>query len=121
KKWAAHTNLGAVINQLQQLATPDAAVLVADYINPSMAEQLKEAGVQYIDRVGNAYINQPPLYIYIKGNRPEAKANSKTKTGKAFQLARMKTVCAFLKDRKLINAPYREIAEQPQVALGTVG
>ena len=33
----------------------------------------------------------------------------------------MKIVYAFLKDRELINAPYREIAEQAQVALGTVG
>lgn len=121
KKWATHTNIGAVINQLQQLATPDTCLLIADYVNPNMAETLREAGIQYIDTTGNAYLNQPPVYIHIKGNKPELRVGTKTKTGKAFQPAGMKIVYAFLQDRELINAPYREIAEQAQVALGTVG
>lgn len=121
KKWATHVNLGAVINQIQQLATPDAGLLVADYVNPNMARKLREAGIQYIDAAGNAYLNQPPVYIHIEGNKPKARTATRTKAGKAFQPAGMKIVCAFLKDRELINAPYREIAEQAQVALGTVG
>ena len=121
RKWATHINLGAAINQLQQLATPGAGLLIADYVNPNMAEKLREAGIQYIDAAGNAYLNQPPVYIHIRGNKPEARAGTRTKTGKAFQPAGMKIVYAFLQDRELINAPYREIAEQAQVALGTVG
>jgi hypothetical protein len=121
KKWATHTNLGAVINQMQQLATPDAGILVADYVNPNMARKLREVGIQYIDAAGNAYLNQPPVYIHIEGNKPEARTRTRTKNGKAFQPAGMKIVCAFLKDCELINAPYREIAERAHVALGTVG
>lgn len=121
KKWATHVNLGAMINQIQQLATPDVGLLVADYVNPNMARKLREAGIQYIDAAGNVYLNQPPVYIHIKGNKPEARTGTRTKTGKAFQPAGMKIVCAFLKDHELINAPYREIAEKAQVALGTVG
>lgn len=119
RKWATHTNLGAVINKMQQLATPDAGLLVADYVNPNMAIKLRGAGIQYIDAAGNAYLNQPSAYIHIQGNKPEA--TTRTKTGKAFQPAGMKIVYAFLKDCELTNAPYREIAEQAQVALGTVG
>jgi hypothetical protein len=121
KKWATHTNLGALINQIQRLAPAHAGLLVADYINPNMASRLREADIQYIDATGNAYLNQPPVYVYIKGNKPGAKAGARTKTGKAFQPAGMKIVYAFLQDRELVNAPYREIAEQAQVALGTVG
>ena len=98
-------------------------MLLADYINPNMGERLKEAHIQFIDTAGNAYINQPPVYIYIKGNRPELNVGErgKAKTGRAFQATGMKVVFAFLRDKNLINAPYRHIAEQAQVALGTVG
>ncbi|RLA45827.1 MAG: hypothetical protein DRR42_18980 [Gammaproteobacteria bacterium] len=123
KKWAAQANLGAVINQVKNLAEPDQGLFVADYINPNMGERLKEADIQFLDTVGNAYINQRPIYIYIKGNKPELNIGDrkKTKTGKAFQPTGMKVVFAFLRDNNLINAPYREIADQAQVALGTVG
>jgi len=123
KKWATQVNLGAIINKINMIAEPNQGLFVADYINPKMAERLKEAGIQFMDTVGNAYINQKPLYIYIKGNKLEKGfiTEQKIKTGKAFQPTGMKVIFAFLRDRALINAPYREIAEQAQVALGTVG
>jgi len=39
KRWAAQANLGALISQVQAL--PLNGVLVADYINPNMAEKLR--------------------------------------------------------------------------------
>ncbi|MCV6606464.1 MAG: type IV toxin-antitoxin system AbiEi family antitoxin, partial [Porticoccaceae bacterium] len=123
KRQMTKANLGAVVNQLNQVAEPGCALLVADYINPNIGKNLKQAGIQFIDAAGNAYINQPPVYIYIKGNRltPTAKLEGRVRTGKAFQTAGMKIVFAFLRDKELINAPYREIAEKAQVALGAVG
>ena len=123
KKWVNQANLGAMINQLNLIAEPNHGLFVADYINPKMGERLKEAGVQFMDTVGNAYINQKPIYIYIKGNKLEKGliTEQKRKTGKAFQPTGMKVIFAFLRNKALINAPYREIADQAQVALGTVG
>ena len=123
KKWAPHVNLGAVIHQINHIAGPGQGMLLADYINPNMGERLKEAHIQFIDTAGNAYINQPPIYIYIKGNKPELNVGARgtDKTGRAFQLTGMRVVFAFLRDKNLINAPYRHIAEQAQVALGAVG
>ena len=123
KKWAPHINLGAVINQINRLAEPGKGMFLADYINPNMGERLKEANIQFIDTAGNAYINQPPLYIYIKGNKPDLNVGARgtDKTGRAFQATGIKVVFAFLRNKNLINAPYRQIAEQAQVALGTVG
>ncbi len=123
KKWAPHVNLGAVINQINHIAQPGKGMFLADYINPTMGERLKEANIQFIDTAGNAYINQPPVYIYIKGNKPELNlgARGTDKTGRAFQPTGMRVVFAFLRDKNLINAPYRHIAEQAQVALGAVG
>ena len=123
KKWTAHASLGAVINHINQIAEPGCGMLVADYVNPKMGEELKKAGIQFIDAVGNAYINQRPTYVYMKGNKPapEAQAKYRAKTGRAFHPAGMKVVLAFLRDRELINARYRNIAEKAQVALGAVG
>ncbi len=123
KKWAAQVNVGAIINQIRNLAEPGQGLLVADYINPKLGERLKAADIQFLDTAGNAYINQQPVYIYIKGNKPQQAFAQKdrVKTGRAFQPTGMKVVFAFLRDEKLVNAPYREIADQAAVALGTVG
>lgn len=123
KKWTAHANLGVVINRINQMAEPGCGMLVADYVNPKMGEELKKAGIQFIDTVGNAYINQLPVFVYTKGNKPapEAQTKRKAKTGRAFHLAGMKVVLAFLRDKEFIKAKYRAIAEKAQVALGAVG
>ena len=123
KKWANQANLGAVINQINTIAELGNGLFVADYINPNMGERLKQANIQFIDTAGNAYINQKPFYIYIKGNKPEENTATiqKLKTDRAFQPTGMKVIFAFLINKQLINAPYREIADQAQVALGTVG
>ena len=71
KKWTTQANLGAVINQINNLAEPGQGLLIADYINPNMGERLKEADIQFLDTAGNAYINQRQVYIYIKGNKPQ--------------------------------------------------
>lgn len=121
KKWANHANLGAVINQMRRIAEPGQGLFVADYINPNLGDKLKEAGIQFLDMAGNAYIHQHPIHIHVKGNKPPVTAPDRGKTGRAFQPTGLKLVFAFLTNPDLINAPYREIAEQAEVALGTVG
>ena len=121
KKWAQQVSLGALINQIKEL--PGEGLLVADYVNPRMAGRLREQQVQFIDTVGNAYINQPPNYVYITGKRPEKNEFRPIKEGvnRAFEPTGLKVVYAFLRDPELVNAPYRKIAAQADVALGTVG
>lgn len=120
KRWAGHVNLGALIHQIKAL--PLQGVLVADYINPKMADKLRREDVQFIDTVGNAYINQPPVYVFVAGKpRPMGTATVKEAPNRAFDRTGLKAVFAFLRDPALINAPYREIADMADVALGTVG
>ncbi len=120
KRWAQHVNFGAVIDQVKRL--PMKGLLVAEYINPNMAERLREEGVQFIDAVGNAYINAEPLYVYVKGNRNKQKTtNKKEAKRRAFTQTGLKVIYAFLCEPGLVRAPYREIAEKADVALGTVG
>lgn len=121
KKWAQQANLGALINQVKNL--PEKGVLIADYVNPKMAEKLRQEGVQFIDTAGNAFINMLPVYVYVIGNRKEPTKFIPTKDGakRAFEPTGLKVIFIFLCNPELVNAPYREIAEKAGVAVGTVG
>ena len=121
KRWAAHVNEGAIIAQMREL--PNIPLLVADYINPDMAVRLKNEDLQFIDTQGNAYINRPPLFVFVKGNRKQKKQFMPTAEGvnRAFEPTGLKVLFTFLCDPDLVKATYREIAEEADVALGTVG
>ena len=94
-------------------------LLVANYINGQMAEQLKQDGIEFIDTAGNAFINRPPLYIFVKGNRPPD-IGKHIPVKRAFRPAGLRTIYAFLCNPGLENKTYREIAGVTDVALGTV-
>ena len=95
-------------------------LIVADYVNPILAERLKTENIWFVDTAGNAYIKLVPLFIYIKGNKPIEKPAART-LGRAFQPTGLKVIYAFLCNPELVNASYREIAKGSEVALGTVG
>jgi len=96
-------------------------IIVTDYINPNLAEQLRKLDIPFIDITGNAYIKEPPVYIFIKGNKQQIEVLAKKQKIRAFQPTGLKVVFAFLCQPELVNAPYREIAKKAKVALGTVG
>ncbi len=98
----------------------DRGLLVAEYINPAMAERLKQQDIWFIDVAGNAYINHTPIYIYVTGKKPLEQVCKGNKP-RAFQPTGLKVVFALLCHPELANAPYREIAQLADVALGTVG
>lgn len=120
KKWAQQANLGALAEQIKRL--PLDGILVADYINLNMGKKLKGMGVQFIDTAGNAYINQPPVYILVTGNKQgHALTGPKEGMNRAFDTTGLKVIFGFLCNPLLVNATYREIAKFTDVALGTVG
>jgi len=109
--------LGTIRNRFASLETP--AILVTTYVNPQMAERFRARNSAFIDTVGNAYLNAPPIYVYVKGNRPPRDLQTPTHA-RAFQTTGLKVVFAFLCRPTLAAAPYREIAELADVALGTI-
>lgn len=106
--------------QVHKMETRHPHLIIARYINERMADRLKQAGIQFIDAAGNAYVNQPPLYIFIKGNRMPDIARPPL-VGRAFKPTGLQVLYAFLCNPNLENKPYREIAAAANVALGTVG
>ena len=120
KKWAQHVSTGALISQLKRLPQP--AVLVADFVNPRMVDELRRNDVQFFDTAGNAYLRGTNLYVLVKGNRlADAHRTTNQPTGRAFTTTGLKVVFAFLCDPNLVDAPYRKIAHVADVAAGTVG
>jgi len=112
--------LGYLYQKFTRHLPADRGLLVAEHINPVMAERLKEQDIWFLDAVGNTYINQPPVYIYVKGNKP-VEQPGKGPRPRAFQAKGLKVVFALLCHPELVNVPYREIAQVADVALGTVG
>ncbi len=115
KRWADRTGAGMLIKTMATV--PENGLLVADYINPQMAQRLKEANVQFIDAAGNAYINQPPLFVFIQGNKKTKQPKTKP-TGLAFSGAGLRVLFTLLNEPDAVNYTYRKLAEG--VALGTV-
>lgn len=94
-------------------------LLIAKYVNGQMAQQLREYGIEFIDTVGNAFINQPPIYIFVTGNRPPEIA-MRAPLGRAFKAAGLRMIYLFLCNPGFEHKTYREIAAATGVALGTV-
>lgn len=119
KKGIRPATLGAVLHQIEHAGKPP--LLVTDYVTPPLAEKLKAQNIAFLDAAGNAYLDQPPVYIWIKGERPtETPATNKVK-GRAFQASGLKVLFALLCNPDWVREPYREIARLAGVAHGTVG
>jgi hypothetical protein len=94
-------------------------LLVARHLNTETAEELRKNNIEFIDTAGNAYMNKPPVYIFVKGNRPPA-ITAQAPVKRAFRAAGLRMIFGFLCNPGLENKTYREIAAAAGVALGTV-
>ncbi len=110
--------LGAALHQLDRLGRQ--ALLITEYVTPALADQLKAHHVAFFDAAGNAYLDKPPLLIWVKGMKPAARPVP-AHTGRAFQPAGLQVLFALLCNPPIVNQPYRELAAMAGVAHGTVG
>ena len=109
--------------ELQALLNKDKVehplLLATEYVPPEAATRLHEAGIQFIDTVGNAFVHHPPLFIFVKGNKPVRAENIIT-TARVFKGVGLKVLFALLCRPALVDMPYRDLAGMTNVALGTV-
>ena len=115
---------GVIVEQLNRLraALPkkyagDKLLLLAPHVRAQQAAVLERAGIDYVDLAGNAHLQVPGLFVHVEGRRPaEEPVQAIRRPHKAW----IKTVMALLVQPALVQAPYRTLAEQAAVALGTV-
>jgi hypothetical protein len=94
-------------------------LLVTKYVNPELAEIMRNQGIPFIDGAGNAFINATPLYIFIKGEKPD-KTEKAEPVKRLFKPGGLKLIFALLSNPGMEKATYRDMAKAAKVALGTV-
>jgi hypothetical protein len=119
KRGLRPATLGAALHQLEAFTRPP--LLIADYVTPPLAEELKARGIAFLDAAGNAFVDQPPLYLWVKGEKPANRPTAREATGRAFQASGLKVLFALLCHPEWVDQPYRKLAERAGVAHGTVG
>lgn len=93
-------------------------LLVCDYVTPKAAEILREKNVSYFDCAGNAYLNEPGLFVYITGQR---RPGQKLERQSLFSAAGTKLTFALLRAPDLVDRDYRTIERQSNVPRSTIG
>jgi hypothetical protein len=91
-------------------------LLLAPHVREQQAPLLERAGIDYIDLAGNVHLDAPGLFVHVQGRRPpREQATAPTRPHKGW----VRTVLALLVEPGLANAPYRVLADEADVALGT--
>ena len=118
KSYVSGSMVGALAGEVRR-QTPT-GLLVTGHVTGNQAERLRSLGVPFFDTAGNAFINKPPLYVFVSGRRPEVHP-SRERTSRAFTASGLKTSFALLCNPGLERMSYREIAAVAGVSHGTVG
>jgi hypothetical protein len=104
---------------LRRLQNLENYIMVVPQVTAERADELKKNGIQFIDTAGNGYINQPPLYLFIKGIKTQGVIKAPT-VNRAFKQTGLRVLYALLCNPGLENETYRSIAAKTNVALGMV-
>ena len=118
QNWAPQKDINTLITQVK--AQPQPCILLADFINPVMAEKLRQRSVPFADCAGNLSLKTDGMDFYVKGNK-QLQLRSKRVRGRAFNSAGLKLIFALFSQPQYLNASYREISNKVNIALGSVG
>ena len=119
KKFINMANFNSVIYHLQKMKQDGyrPVLLIAGYISPQQMMKVVDAGFNVLDHAGNCYINIPPLYIHITGQKLDKPKETETKV---FSESAIKLIFYFLLDKANVGKTYRKIAEETGYSLGTI-
>ena len=119
-----HQDVAVIVDQLNRrradLPTEhaeDRLLLLAPHVRAQQAAALERAEIDYLDLAGNVHLNAPGLFVHVEGRKPPKEPA--TGPGRP-QKGWIKAVMAILIRPDLVNAPYRALAEEADVALGTI-
>jgi len=125
KKWELKAEVKLRVNRAtialltQKMGPAGNGLLITEYVNPELAEMMRNQGIFFIDVVGNAFIDTTPLYIFVKGEKPNKVVKTKP-VKRLFKPGGLKLIFALLNNPGMERATYRNMAKAANVALGTV-
>lgn len=94
-------------------------LLVSAPLSADMATRCRELGLEFIDTAGNAYLNDPGIYIWVTGRRGQEEAPAAREA--VTPPAALRMMFAFLAAPTLLNASYRDLAAHAGISTGVIG
>lgn len=121
KRTVTPATLGTAVAQARRFAaaTGREPLLITGHVTDAVAQQLREAGLQFADAAGNAYLAGPSFLVLATGRKP-IKAPAAERANRMFQTTGLKLIFALLCDPALATAPYRTLAAATDVSLGAI-
>jgi hypothetical protein len=115
-----NSNSGLIISKILNFTDKERKniLLVAKYISKTIAQDLREKNINYLDTAGNAYINNNNFFLFIDGQKGEK--DEKNNQTRAFQEAGIKMLLFLLSNPYNLQLSYREIAEKTNISIGSV-
>lgn len=119
KSYVNNANFNQMLFRLQEIRQTSKlpTMLIVGDISPQNLMKFAEEGFNVLDHAGNCYINIPPLYILITGQKL---VKPKETVKKVFNDSAIKLIFYFLLDKSNIAKPYRKIVEETGFSIGTV-
>jgi len=119
KSYVNNANFNQMLFRLQEIRQTSKLpiMLIVGDISPQNLMKFAEEGFNVLDHAGNCYINIPPLYILITGQKF---VKPKETVKKVFNDSAIKLIFYFLLDKSNIAKPYRKIVEETGFSIGTV-
>ena len=93
-------------------------LLIAEYVQPAVAEALRERGVSYADAAGNCHVERDPLLLHVEGRKRQRVGAEEPV--RAFGGEGLKAIFALLLEPDYVARPYREIAQLSGASHGVV-
>lgn len=122
KRHVRRSMLGRLRNELAQAREQHGLPIIfgMDYVDHGMAQALRAAGIQFIDKAGNGFLNQGGAFVFISGQSKPVGARVRERAGRAFQGAGLRLVFELLRNPQLAERPYRELAGLARISLFAV-
>lgn len=98
------------------------SLLVTEQLSSQLAELCRDHDQPFIDTAGNAYLNEPGLFVYVNqsGTARKDKTKSSPTASRAFREHGLRIIYSCVVIPGLLQSTYREIARASGAALGTV-
>lgn len=113
----------ANVDRLDQLSTFKSrhghAVLVTFSLTRALAEECRQRNIQFLDTVGNCFLDQPGLFVYVTGRKPTmAGANA---SARGLAPATLRLMFAALSKPAILDNNVRRIGEGAGISHGAAG
>lgn len=115
-----NSNSGLIISKILNFTDKERKnlIIVAKYISKTIAKDLREKNINYLDVAGNTYINDKNFFLFIDGQKGEKE--EKNNQSRAFQEAGIKMLLFLLSNPDNLQLSYREIAIKTNISIGSV-